>query len=150
MTRPAHLLIAVGVVVATESCAKRVARLVPERERSPVVAELWQEPSTPRDLFDGAGGESLAPRDGSFAFVARDTSGWSPGFDVRDSRGVEWSVKLGAEAQSEVVASRILWGVGFHQPSTYYLHEWMLTGAESGPQGPGEVPAGAGVAGSRR
>jgi hypothetical protein len=66
--------------------------------------------------------------------VARDTSGWSPGFDVRGRDGVEWSVKLGLEAQSEVVSSRILWAMGFHQPPTYYLERWTLIGAEGGPQ----------------
>ena len=33
----------------------------------------------------------------------------------------EWSLKLGPEAQSEVVASRLLWAIGFHQPPTYWL-----------------------------
>ena len=42
-------------------------------------------------------------------------------FDVRDAHGVEWSVKLGPEAQSAVVTSRILWALGFHPPPTYYL-----------------------------
>ena len=46
-------------------------------------------------------------------------------------------MKLGPEAQSEVVTSRILWGLGFHQPPTYYLDGWTLTGAESGPQSAG-------------
>ena len=41
MTRLAHILIAVGVVIVTESCAKRVERLLPGQEPSPVVAELW-------------------------------------------------------------------------------------------------------------
>jgi hypothetical protein len=77
------------------------------------------------------------PRDASFAFLARDTSGWSPGFDVRSEDGTDWSVKLGPEAQSEVVSSRILWAVGFHQPPTYFLERWTLTGLESGPQPPG-------------
>jgi hypothetical protein len=63
-----------------------------------------------------------------------DTSGFSPGFDVRDAEGLDWSVKLGPEAQSEVVASRILWAIGFHQPATYYLAQWTLTGEVSGPQ----------------
>jgi hypothetical protein len=76
------------------------------------------------------------PRDTSFTFVARDTSGWSPGFDVRSRDGVDWSVKLGPEAQSEVVTSRILWAIGFHQPPTYFLERWNLTGLESGPQPP--------------
>ena len=77
------------------------------------------------------------PRDASFTFVARDTSGWSPGFDVRSEDGTDWSVKLGPEAQSEVVSSRILWAIGFHQPPTYFLEQWTLTGVESGPQPPG-------------
>jgi hypothetical protein len=50
---------------------------------------------------------------------------------------VEWSVKLGPEAQSEVVSSRILWAIGFHQPPTYYLDQWTMTGGESGAQPPG-------------
>jgi hypothetical protein len=98
------------------------------------ISELWQEPSAPRDLFFGAGGERLAPKSDTFTFVARDTSGWSPGFDVRDANGLEWSVKLGPEAQSEIVTSRILWALGFHQPPTYYLERWTITGAENGPQ----------------
>jgi hypothetical protein len=69
--------------------------------------------------------------------VARDTSGWSPGFDVRDAAGAEWSVKLGPEAQSEVVSSRILWAIGFHQPPVYYLERWSLTGQQSETQGAG-------------
>lgn len=32
------------------------------------------------------------------------------------------------------VTSRILWGIGFHQPPTYYLNSWNLTGAETGGQ----------------
>jgi hypothetical protein len=83
------------------------------------------------------GGRPLLPRDTVFTFVARDTSGWSPGFDVRDKAGLEWSVKLGPEAQSEVVSSRVLWAIGFHQPATYYLERWELVGVESGPQPPG-------------
>jgi hypothetical protein len=84
------------------------------------------------------GGRQLAPPpEAAFAFVAEDTSGWSPGFDVRDASGMEWSVKLGPEAQSEVVSSRILWAIGFHQPPTYYVDRWSLTGAQSGPQAPG-------------
>jgi hypothetical protein len=43
-------------------------------------------------------------------------------------------VKLGPEAQAEVVASRLLWAVGFHQPPTYYLPSWTLTGEDAGPK----------------
>ena len=32
------------------------------------------------------------------------------------------------------MTSRILWAIGFHQPPTYYVERWSLTGAEAGPQ----------------
>jgi hypothetical protein len=89
---------------------------------APSIAELWQEPVVleQRDLFHGAGGAGLAPKDTVFQLVARDTSGWSPGFDVMDANGVEWSVKLGPEAHSEVVTSRTR-GSAFGCPGTSTL-----------------------------
>jgi hypothetical protein len=100
---------------------------------------LWQEPVDleRRNLLHGAGGEALQPRDRKFDFVAEDRTGWSPGFDVRDAAGVAWSVKLGPEAQTEVVASRVLWAIGYHQPPTYYLDDWTMHGGPSGEQPPG-------------
>ena len=38
---------------------------------------------------------------------------------------------------NEVVTSRVLWAIGFHQPPTYYVERWSLTGAEAGPQSAG-------------
>ena len=73
----------------------------------------------------------------AFEFVAEDRSGYSPGYDVRDAQGIEWSVKVGPEAQSEVAVSRLLWALGFHQPPTYYLTTWRMVGGPSGPRLPG-------------
>ena len=110
----------------------------PQPVRATEVAELWQEPSDleRREPLLRRRRPGVMPGDSAFIFVARDTSGWSPGFDVRSAEGREWSVKLGPEAQSEVVASRILWAIGFHQPPTYYL--------ERGADRPAERPATAG------
>jgi len=133
---PALWLVFAVLLLGIEGCARRLqqAQVLPGAPHS--IAELWQEPVDleQRDLFYGAGGSALAPKDTVFQFVARDTSGWSPGLDVKDANGVEWSVKLGPEAQSEVVASRVLWAIGFHQPPTYYVDRWSLMGAEAGPQ----------------
>ena len=99
------------------------------------IAELWQEPIDllERDLLAGPGGTALAPAAGTtFDFVAFKTSGTNPGYTVRDATGRLWSVKLGVEAQSEVTASRILWAIGFHQPATYYLPEFTMTGVMGG------------------
>ena len=51
---------------------------------------------------------------------------------MRDASGRIWSVKLGIEAQSEVTSSRILWAIGFHQPPTYYVPQFSLSGADAG------------------
>jgi len=87
-----------------------------------------------RDLFHGPGGSALVPPAVTYAFVARKTTGTNPGYDVRDPLGKLWSVKLGEEAQSEVTASRILWAIGFHQPPTYYVDRWTLSGADMAEQ----------------
>jgi hypothetical protein len=116
----AALLIGIG----GGACARAMRKVQTTPEQPATLAELWQEPGPARDLFHGAGGAALAPRPGAFTFVAEDTSGYSPGFDVEDDKKIAWSVKTGPEAQTEVVASRILWAIGFHQPPTYYLEQW--------------------------
>ena len=123
-------------VLAAASCAK-----LPQKVRSTAeapltaeqLAELWSEPAdiASRDLFHGPGGPSLAPAPGAvFDFVSKDTKGYSWGWDVKDASGMEWSVKYGPEAHSEVVSSRLLWAIGFHQPPTYYVERWELRGGD--------------------
>jgi hypothetical protein len=95
-------------------------------------AELWIEPEPNRDLLYGVGGSELAPDPSTtFAIIGIKKGGYSPGYAVRDSNGREWSVKLYPEARTEVVASRILWAVGYHQPPVYTLEEWRATGARA-------------------
>jgi len=92
------------------------------------LAQLWIDPGpAPRDLFWGIGGEQRAPaKDGIYKIKARDDSGFSASYDVEDPDGLEWSAKIGPEAQTEVVVSRILWGLGYHQPPVYYLPSWTV------------------------
>ena len=61
---------------------------------------LWRDPGhiPSRNLHYGPGARHLAPRP-PFTFIEEVKSGESPKFRVRDARGVEWSVKLGPEAQ---------------------------------------------------
>jgi hypothetical protein len=96
------------------------------------IAQLWVEPRnlTGRDLFHGVGGQNLAPdRRSRFEIVDVDLSGASSGYDLRDDKGRLWSVKTGTEAQPEIVVSRLLWAVGFHQPAMYYVPAgWRISG----------------------
>jgi hypothetical protein len=99
----------------------------------PPIHELWQEPRDirTRDLLYGVGGRDGAPRPNArYEFIEEDTSGASPGYTVRDDRGVRWDVKFGEEAQPEVVVSRLLWAVGYHQPATYFMQNgWTVSDA---------------------
>src|SRR5215210_4433961 len=85
---------------------------------------LWRDPGniSARDLSYGPGSPNLAPV-GPFTFVEEVKSGESPKFDVRDSRGVTWTVKLGEEAQAETVATRLVWAVGYFAEEAYYFDE---------------------------
>ena len=122
--------LAFGAVTGRSAAAKRT--VAPEQ----LPEELWIAPTDleQRDLFRGPGHGPPPPTPKvAFAFVKQDTTGRSPGYDVRDTNGMVWSVKLGPEAQPEVVASHLLWSIGFHQPPTYYLKNWTL------PEGPPEA-----------
>lgn len=116
-------------------CAGRTPVRTPVDQTRIDIRQLWVEPVDleSRDLFHGAGGSRLAPDPSAvYELVKVDNTGFSPGYDVRDREGTVWSVKLGIEAQSEVVASRVLWAVGYHQPATYLLKNWKLSGAQPG------------------
>ncbi len=83
---------------------------------------IWHDPGdiVHKDLLNGQGGEKRQPLP-PFTFVDEDTSGTNPKFDIRDANGKKWRVKLGEEARPEVVASRLLWAVGYFVNDDYTL-----------------------------
>lgn len=92
---------------------------------------LWRDPGhiPSRDLHYGPGAAHLAPQP-PFRFVEEVKSGESPKFKVEDARGVKWSVKLGPEAQSETVATRLVWAVGYFAQEAYYFDRVRVEGME--------------------
>ena len=123
--RLAALVVLAAVVAAALTAAGAYTRVAGPAH----LDELWQDPGdiAARDLRWGPGGRALAPSaDTEFTFQAIDAVGYSAGYDVVDPEQREWDVKTGDEAQTEVVASRLLWAVGYHQPSVYYVPEWKL------------------------
>src|SRR3954465_13305542 len=126
MNRVASSTVALATVTSIACGAVRAVHVpatVPPPEQ---LAQLWIDPGpTPRDLFWSIGGEELAPPKGVvYTMQAHDEVGFSASYDVKGPDAVEWSAKIGPEAQTEVVVSRILWGLGYHQPPTYYLPSW--------------------------
>lgn len=136
------LLVSIVVLqVVSGACASKARSTIVGTPTPSQMGELWVEPTDIRnlDLLHGPGGADAAPRPNArYEFVSRDLKGFSKGYDVTDEKGHRWSVKLGPEAQTEVVVSRLLWAVGYHQPVVYYLPKWGLTD-DTGmtPQGPG-------------
>jgi hypothetical protein len=143
MTRALASTMALATAAALSTGCGKAVRPAEPAPGPQTMAEFWVEPAdlASRDLFWGPGGRENAPKaDGRWEFLERDNKPWgySPGFDVKDERGIEWSVKQGKEAQSEVVASRLLWAIGYHQPPTYYVRQWTLSGPRwAGPKDAG-------------
>lgn len=127
------------LLCAAPACVLRERSTIADGATAPPMSELWAEPSEGRDLFWGPGGPDAAPDpEAAYQFVARDVTGRSGGYDVRDAQGRLWSVKLGPEARPEVVVSRLMWAAGYFQPATYYLPSWTLAGtSDPNPQPPG-------------
>jgi hypothetical protein len=78
----------------------------------------------------------VAPDAGAtFTFVSRKKHGTNPGVVVTDQLGRQWHVKQpphsdqGAEGPVEVVLSRVLSAVGYHQPPVYFLPVFALADA---------------------
>jgi hypothetical protein len=90
-------------------------------------ALIWRDPGNiaERNLRFGPGAPHLAPV-APFTFLKEDKGGESPKFDVKDARGVKWSVKLGEEAQAETVATRLVWSVGYFAEEAYYFEKVQI------------------------
>jgi hypothetical protein len=114
------------------ACTNRVKSTLPGPPTPAQLAELWTPPARARDLFGGVGGAPLAPDPAAlYTVIEIKRSGFSRGYTVTDPNDREWSAKFPPEAQTEVTASRILWGIGYHQPPIYYLAEWKAARAPS-------------------
>jgi hypothetical protein len=96
---------------------------------------LWTRPAdlTDQDLFNGPWGARRAPRpDVVYRFVERKRHGVNPGLTVKSPDGRKWSVKQPpvdgqpAEGPVEVVLSRVLSALGYHQPPVYFLPSFKL------------------------
>jgi hypothetical protein len=107
---------------------------------------LWEPPTNlrDRDLYYGPWGARLQPDSHAvYTFVRRKTNGTNPGVIVRDAQGREWHVKQGkgsglhSEGPVEVVVSRVLSAMGYHQPPVYYLPSFTMRDGKNTHSEPG-------------
>ncbi len=90
---------------------------------------LWKQPTdiASLDLYEGPGGLKHEPKP-PFTFQQEAKGGTNPKFDIRDLSGEKWRVKLGDEARPEVVASRLLWAMGYYATYDYLLPTAAVAG----------------------
>jgi len=91
---------------------------------------LWVDPGDiqSRNLFYGPGGKEHQPNGTNFSFVDEDMDGTNPKYNVKDSDGVKWKIKLGAEARPETAATRLVWAVGYYANEDYFLPDLHVSG----------------------
>ena len=128
-----------AIAVAAVACHPPIESTLPGPPTPSQLAELWTDPGTGRNLFWGVGGKRLAPDPAAtYTVIDVKTTGFSRGYDVVGPDKREWSVKFPPEAPTEVVASRIHWGIGYHQPPVHYVSRWT---AEEAPEPNPQLPA---------
>ena len=125
-------LLVVTIGVSALRCAGTVRPTSPPH---PIpMSAWWVQPDklAARDLFSGPWDAVHAPDPAAqYTFVRPKTGGFNPGVVVRDPQGREWHVKQpsanhGDEGPSEVVLSRVLSALGYHQPPVYYLPSFTM------------------------
>ena len=129
MTRLAMyvLVVVMGNYCGLEAASKNdITEKKVRRDATPV---LWRASSvTSKDLYYGPGGREHQPQ-GPFQFLKEDTEGGTnPKFEIRDSKGVTWRVKLGEEARPETAATRLIWAVGYFADETYLMPTLTVAG----------------------
>jgi len=119
------LVVAVTATAKTGSKARKSDVEITEQ----ATAVLWRNPDDirTRNLFFGSGGQAHAPHT-AYTFEKEDREGTSPKFVVHDENGVRWKVKMGYEARPEIVASRLVWAVGYATNEDYFLPELPVMG----------------------
>jgi hypothetical protein len=109
------------------SCAVMAPAQGPAKESSSGAPAIWHDPGEikSQDLLNGPGGEKHRPRL-PVKFLKEDKHGQNSKFDVEDANGTKWKVKLGIEAQPEVVATRLLWAIGYFTNENYFIPDLQV------------------------
>lgn len=122
---------AVATAVLVAGCQRAIESTIAGAPSAAQLAELWVPPERNRDLFWGVGGKRLAPDPNArYRVIEIKRGGYSRGYTVMNGDR-EWSAKFPPEASTEVIASRLFWGAGYHQPPIYYLDRWHAEEATS-------------------
>ena len=133
LTRAVSFASLAAAAILAANCRAQMIKATPAAPPTPEqLAQLWVAPDANRDLFHGVGGARLAPDPAArYTVIEIKRGGYSRGYTVVGPGDREWSVKFPPEAGTEIVASRLHWGIGYHQPPIYLLSGWTAHKATS-------------------
>jgi hypothetical protein len=120
----ALLTLSSSAMVAGQSDSKKDEKKDEKKKTAQGTPVLWQEPTdiASRSLLLGPGGEEMKPDISRVVYEESPTTeGYSVKWHVRDGAGKKWVVKVGNEAQSETVATRLVWAAGYPTEINYLV-----------------------------
>ena len=127
----AHKIVSVSLILLCAAAIQTSAKDSDKKNRNykgtPV---MWAEPAdiASRNLYYGPGGKAMMPDLSRVTFIEEEKGGYSTKYRVRDGRGRVWVAKLGKEAQTDTVANRLLWAVGYHTEISYLVPRVNIRG----------------------
>lgn len=90
---------------------------------------MWESVSIPdRELLLGPGGEEMKPDLSQITFISEEKGGYSTKYKIKDGSGRTWVAKVGAEAQSEAAAVRLLYALGYKTEINYLVPSLEIPG----------------------
>ena len=92
-------------------------------------AVLWENVNIrARDLYGGPGGSAMKPDLRSIKFLEDEKGGNNLKYRIQDASGRIWVAKIADESQSEVAATRLLYGIGYATEIDYLVPELTMPG----------------------
>lgn len=104
----------------------------PAKRTAAARAVMWSPVNVARrDLYYGPGGTAMRPVLNRVSFIKREKGGNNLKYRIRDGRGREWVAKIADESQPEVVATRLLWAVGYQTEIDYLVPQLYIPGKKT-------------------
>ena len=131
LSSKARTLVSVTLILLFAAASQTPAKDSDKKKRNykgtPV---MWTEPAdiASRNLYYGLGGKEMMPDLSRVTFIEEEKGGYSTKYRVKDGRGRVWVAKLGKEAQTDTVANRLLWAVGYHTEISYLVPRVNIRG----------------------
>ena len=120
------LLLLLSFLISSEAVAQEKQKTAGKMTGTPVMWTATDIAST--DTFVGPGGEEMKPDLSKIEFIRDEKGGYSTKYRIRDGAGKVWVAKIGAEAQSETAAVRLLSALGYHTEVNYLVPELTIPG----------------------